>query len=118
LVFDPANSLAEQMLRESSGIDHPQAPVALQPLSYAEQPELSPKPGTQKFHFRGDSRALLQAIATAFGLTASFDDSFVTRQVRFDLDDVDFSSALQAAHKATHTFAVPLSPKEILFANH
>src|SRR5437763_12743778 len=45
LVLDPSNSLAAQMLRESSGLDRPQASVALEPLGVQSEPQLDPKPG-------------------------------------------------------------------------
>ncbi len=117
LGLDPSSALAEQMLRESSGLDRPQPSVALQPLTFAPEAQLDPKPGRQKFSFRGNSRDLLQLVARSFGLTIAFDDSMVNRNVRFDIEDVDFWAALAAARRLTHTFVVPLSATEMLIAN-
>src|SRR4051794_2582810 len=90
LVLDPTNALAAQMLRESSGLDRPQPAVSLEPLGIQSEPQLDPKPGRQNFHLRGSSRDLFQAIGKAFGLIVTFDDSVVIRQVRFEVENVDF----------------------------
>jgi general secretion pathway protein D len=58
----------------------------------------------------------LTAVAQAFGVTASFDDSVVARPVHFDITNVDFYTAISAACQVTHTFWTPLQEKQILLA--
>jgi len=67
------------------------------------------------FHYRGDTRGLLTAVAASYGLTVIFDDSFPSRRIRFDLDNADFATALAAVSAATKTFSVALDDK-VLFA--
>ncbi|MGB0040269.1 MAG: hypothetical protein WBQ00_15310, partial [Terriglobales bacterium] len=83
----------------------------------ARQDDLAVKPleARHDFHYRGDARGLLTAVATSYGLSVNFDDSFPTRQVRFDIDQADFHTALQAASEVTKTFSVAVEDT-VLFA--
>ena len=58
---------------------------------------------------------LITAIASSYGLTVIFDDAFPSRRVRFDIEDVNFATAMQAAESVTKSFGVPLEEK-VLFA--
>jgi general secretion pathway protein D len=78
---------------------------------------LEPLDRRADFHFRGGSRELLTQIAKTFGLTAVIDDSVIMRQVRFDIQDVDFDTAIQAACQVTKSFWSPIDEKQMLFAN-
>ena len=77
---------------------------------------VSPTAARADFHYRGDGRGLLTQVASAFGVTATFDESVVSRQVRFDLGRADFYTAMAAACQMTHTFWTPLDDKQILLA--
>lgn len=116
LHLDPQNEFAQQRLRDSLG------PL---PVRTAGVPELvasmdaiavKPKEERHDFHYRGDSRGLLTAIAASYGLTIIFDDSFPNRRVKFDVEDVEFPVALQAAEAVTKSFSVALDEK-VLFAS-
>jgi general secretion pathway protein D len=78
--------------------------------------ELRPNPQHHDFHFRGDSRALLTEVTRAYGITAEFDESFKSRHVWFDIQDVNFSTAVEAAAAVTKSFYVALSPAQVFFA--
>ena len=115
LQLDPQNEFAQQRLRDAVG------PL---PVHTVGTPELiasidalaaKPKEERHDFHYRGDSRGLITAIATSFGLTVIFDDAFPNRRVHFDVEDVDFPTAMRAAESVTKSFAVPLDEK-VLFA--
>jgi general secretion pathway protein D len=113
--LDPENEFAQQRMKEALGQSAPR--VATPPRVVAsEELQVAPRPGQQDFHVRGDSRELLTRIAQAFGVTPIFDDSVVSRRVRFDVLGVDFYTALQAASDVTKTFWTPLGAKEILIA--
>ena len=75
-----------------------------------------PSPTQADFHYRGDGRGLLTQVASAFGVTASFDESVVSRQVRFDIGGANFYTAMAVACQMTHTFWTPLDSKQILLA--
>ena len=68
------------------------------------------------FHYRGDGNDLLIQVTHAFGLNATFDQSVVSRTVRFDIDDVDFYTAMRAASAVTHTFWTAVEKKGVLIA--
>lgn len=115
LHLDPQNEFAQQRLRDAVG------PL---PVHTAGAPELvasidaiaaKPKEERHDFHYRGDSRGLLTAIASSYGLTVIFDDAFPSRRVRFDIEDVDFGTAMRAAEAVTKSFSVPLEER-VLFA--
>jgi type II secretory pathway component GspD/PulD (secretin) len=55
-------------------------------------------------------------VAAAFGVIGTFDESVISRQVRFDLGQADFYTAMEAACQMTHTFWTPLGAKQMLIA--
>jgi len=115
LNLDPQNEFAEQRISDALG----PAPVhtASPPQVVASADALTAKPidGRHDIHYRGDSRGLITAVASSYGLTVVFDDSFPSRRVRFDLEDADFATAMQAASAATKSFSVALEDT-VLFA--
>ena len=114
LDYDPTNNYALQRLRDSL----PEEQVTDHPVSVVEQSlpiELRPTPQRHDFHFRGDMRALLTEVTRAYGIKAGFDDSVESKRVFFDIQDVNFATAVQAAADVTKTFWVPLTPTQVLF---
>jgi general secretion pathway protein D len=77
---------------------------------------LKPKPGRQSFSTFGDTRSVYTAVANAFGLRVTFDESLKSRNVRLPLKDVDFETAMNAVALMTNTFWVPVTSKEFLVA--
>jgi general secretion pathway protein D len=114
--LDPQNEFAQQRLRDSQAEWSPK--VSGTPRVVAESAEIRvvPKPGLEEFHFRGDSRALLTQVAAAYGVNAEFDESVPSRRVHFDIEGVDFYTAMRAASEVTGAFWVPLSEKQIFLA--
>ena len=84
LNLDPQNEFAQQ--RVSDALGPVQTPITRPPQVFASTGEIKPKPieGLRDFHYRGDSRGLLTAVAGSYGLTVTFDDAFPSRRVRFD----------------------------------
>ena len=115
LNLDPQNDFAQQRINDALG----PAPVrvASPPQIVASADAITAKPidGHHDFHYRGDSRGLLTAVAASYGLTVIFDDSFSSRRVRFDIENADFATAMQAASAVTKSFSVALEDT-ILFA--
>jgi type II secretory pathway component GspD/PulD (secretin) len=48
-----------------------------------------------------------------YGITVQFEESVKTQRVHFDMQDVNFATAMQAANQVTKTFWIPLTPKQI-----
>ncbi len=116
LQIDPTNKFAQQRIQDALAEWAPRVPD--RPYVVADSGEIhaAPQPVTRSFHFRGDSRALLTQVAAAYGISVDFDDSVVSRHVWFDIDNVAFPTAMQAACEVTKTFWSPLEPKQILVA--
>jgi general secretion pathway protein D len=114
LDYDPTNNYALQRLRDAI----PENQVTDHPVSVVEQSlpiNLRPAEQHHDFHFRGDSRALLTEVTRTYGIKAQFDDSVKQQRVFFDIQDVNFATAMEAANAVTKTFWVPLTPTQVMF---
>ncbi len=116
LNLDPQNAFAQQRLHDAMGEWAPQTAGTPQVVAQDDEIRVAPSPVKADFHYRGDGRGLLAEIASAFGVTASFDESVVSRPVRFDIGGANFYTAMDAASQMTHTFWTPLDSKQILVA--
>jgi general secretion pathway protein D len=115
LNLDPQNEFAQQRVRDALGPPPASGPGPAQEVARQDDLAVKPLEARHDFHYRGDARGLLTAVATSYGLSVNFDDSFPTRQVRFDIDQADFHTALQAASEVTKTFSVAVEDT-VLFA--
>ena len=116
LEFDPSNEYALQRLRDSMPLDEEPVSRNMRVVEQSTPIEMQPTAKHQDFHYKGDGKGLLTQVAQAYGITAQFDDSVQPKRVRFDIEDVNFATAMEAATRVTKTFWVPLSAKQILFA--
>jgi general secretion pathway protein D len=114
LELDPENTFAREQLHEALSDQLPRHTQLR--IEQAAEFHLQPRPGKQDFHYRGDARGLFQTIARAFGIAVVFDDSFVPRPLRFDMDGADFDTAMQVAARLSKSFYVPLSASQVLAA--
>jgi general secretion pathway protein D len=114
LHLDPQNEFAQQRLQDALGEWAPKNAAAPQILADAGEIRVVPSPATADFHYRGDGRGLITQVASAFGVTATFDETVISRGVRFDLGQADFYAAMAMACQMTHTFWTPLGDKQIL----
>ena len=85
LHLDPQNEFARQRLNDAMGEWSPKTAAAPQVIADSGEIRVSPAAARADFHYRGDGRGLLTQVASAFGVTATFDESVVSRQVRFDM---------------------------------
>ena len=115
LEYDPTNDFALQQLLASAPVEEPPAQSA-RLVERSTPIELQPNATRHDFHYRGDARTLLTQLAQAYGLSAEFDDSVQQRRIHFDIEDVGFATAVDAAESVTKTFWIPLSARQILFA--
>ena len=115
LNLDPQNEFAQQRLRDAVGPAPVHTTDPPQVVASADALIAKPIDAPHDFHYSGDSRGLLTAVAASYGLTVIFDDNFPTRRVRFDLQNADFANAMLAASAATKSFSVALEDT-VLFA--
>lgn len=116
LTLDPENEFAQQRALDAVGPVPARAAGQPRLIASADSIDAAPNTDHHDFHYRGDSRGLINSIAASYGLSVIFDDSFPSRRVRFDLDTADFATAIQSASEATKSFVVPLEEK-VLFAS-
>jgi len=113
LEFDPDNEFARQRLKDAIWEETPAPSHTIQVAQKSLEVSLSPDSGQHDFHYKGDSRTLLTQVARAYGIVATIDDSVQTRSVRFDIDNVKFAQAMEAATGVTKTFWIPLSGSQM-----
>jgi len=116
LDLDPENQFVRERLEEATLESAPERPRVLPQLVDAGEIHLEPKPDKATFHFRGDTRALFTELAMAYGVKVQFDDTVVSRQVRFYIDDVDFFTALRMACEVSKTMWAALDAHEVFVA--
>ena len=117
LDLDPENQFARERLSEATRETAPALPLAL-PVQLADSGEihLEPRSDRATFHYSGAARGLFEELAAAYGVTPQFDDSVQTRQVRFNVDDVDFFTALTLACRVSKTMWAALDTHQLLIA--
>jgi general secretion pathway protein D len=117
LAIDPQSAYAAQRLHDVSPPDaDPEHKHVLELLASVDQIDLQPAPGKKTFHFQGDTRQVYSQIGTAFGIFMQFDQGLNNRGLRFDLENVDFYTAMSIVGKMTKTFWAPISTHEAMVA--
>ncbi len=118
-VAPPATiSTIDSLDAESGGADVP--PPTAEELKKDREPQppaelTGAKPGRRNFDLRGDSKNLWENVTKEFGLEVVFDGDYEPiRNLRFQVNDVDYRDALYALIAATNTFVVPISERVIL----
>jgi general secretion pathway protein D len=115
LALDPQNQLAADRLRSTMSMLGPQSGSSWS-FKYRDEPEivLTPSEAKKEFHYRGDSRGLLEQVWKAYDITPILDSSVTNTSVRFDIDAIDFAPAMTLVEQITKTFHVTLSPKQVI----
>src|SRR5438105_1772695 len=113
--LDPQNEFAQQRLRDALG-PSPARASAPRALANARGIELAPQQRRADFHYRGDARGLISEIGATFGIAITFDDSMLSRRVRFDIENVNFYTAMQTAAAVTKSFWTAIDEKQIFVA--
>jgi tetratricopeptide (TPR) repeat protein len=115
LDLDPGNQFAEERLREVSQQFSPALPRKVAGRwEDSEEIHLEPSSDLATFHFHGDVKSLFTELAAAYKITLQFDDAVQKRQVRFNVDNVDFFTALNLACKVSKTMWAALEPHQML----
>ena len=117
LELDPSNEFAKERLEEATRESTPE-PVRVLPARVMDSGEihLEPSDGRATFHFTGDAKELFSQLAAAYRMKVEFDDSIKTRQVMFNVDNVDFFTALKLACEVSKSMWAPLGSHQFLIA--
>lgn len=119
LALDPKNLAAEIGLHSAQTEEKGRA--AERPrIQYrdADDIHLEPKDAPHDFHYKGDTRGLLDAVWNAYGIRPLIDTSVSSKQLRFDIDGTNFATAITIASQLTDTFYVPVAENQaLIFAN-
>jgi len=116
LQLDASNEFAQQRLMDALGDNAPRPAQGLHLVERADPVDLAPQPSRQDLVYRGDARGLYELIGRTFGIKVGFDQSFSSRQVRFDVESVDFAKAMELADMVSKSMWVPLSENQVLVA--
>lgn len=117
LDLDPDNRFVQERLLEATRQATPAEPNALPDrLADSQELHLEPQDDRATFHFTGDTRSLFTQLAAAYNMTVQFDDSVKARQVRFNVDNLDFFTALRLASQTTKSMWAALGPHQFLVA--
>ena len=104
LDLDPGDQFARERLGGDLAGPSSRTPASrASTVGDSEEIHLQPTKVRASFQFRGDVRAMFAQLASSYGITAQFDDSVPSRQVRFYVDDVDFFTALKLACEVSKT---------------
>lgn len=118
LDLDPDNQYALERLAEAGRNDINQIQPVVLPVesSFASEIQLEPKNDLATFHFRGDVRGMFTELVAAYGVKVQFDESVQARHVQFNVDNVDFFTALKLACEVSKTMWSPLDIHQVLIA--
>lgn len=115
LKLDPDNQFAQERLEEATRqrLTAPLDPLRAR-VSESEEISLQPADEHATFHFTGDARSLFTQIAAAYKMAVQFDDSVSNRRVTFNVDNLDFSTALRLASQVSKTMWAALDSHQFL----
>ena len=115
--LDGSNQFAQQRLQEATRVSNPVLNnVLAAPLAESTEIRLDPVDSRATFHFTGDSQSLFTQLASAYSVKVQFDETVQPRQVVFNVDDVDFFTALKLACKVSKTMWAALDAHQVLIA--
>lgn len=100
---EPLPQIPAATLKDIAETTRPMPPTELAPDS---------KDALRDFDLRGDSQKLFESVAHTFGLECVFDSDYQpSKQIHFELHDVNYRDTLHSLEAATGSFIVPLSGK-------
>jgi len=105
--IDPSNKVVAERYAQMDSMHDDEPSQATAEISGL--PRLKTQGGRHSFDLRGDTRSAYQEVAQAFGVKVTFDADVVSRQVRMQLDNVDFNTAVSLLGSTTGTFWRPVN---------
>ena len=113
--LDPENEFARERLEEASRAPRVQAALATS-LTAPGEIHIEPAADRATFHFSGDTRGLFNELAAAYRVKVQFDESLQNKQLVFNVDDLDFVTAVKLACQISKTMWAPLDAHQFLVA--
>src|SRR5579872_495162 len=118
LDLDPGNQFARQRFADATreGDFRATAPTPSWRLTESVELHLKPASSVATFHFTGDVKSLFTQLGAAYGIKVQFDDSVQQRPVTFNIENVDFFTALRLACQVSKTMWTPLDAHQMMIA--
>ncbi|HTZ82525.1 MAG TPA: hypothetical protein VMB66_05010 [Candidatus Acidoferrales bacterium] len=118
LDLDPENQFAQQRFADATRqADLPSTPAAPSwRLTESVELHLAPANSVATFHFSGDVKSLFTELGAAYDIKVQFDDSVQQRTVTFNIENVDFFTALRLACQVSKTMWTPLDAHQMMIA--
>src|SRR5213080_271373 len=107
LAIDPANTIVLERLREIKSMSDETGPRAVPAIPGL--PQLKPQAGKRNLDLRGDTKTVYEQLAAIFGLRVTFDADLIVRNVRLNVESVDFQNAIKILAAETDTFWRPVN---------
>jgi general secretion pathway protein D len=80
-------------------------------------PHVQPKDIKRDFDLKGGEISLIQQVVSAYGVRAAWDPQLDPKSdLRLQISQADFRTAMDALTSATNTFVFPISPNTVFFA--
>jgi hypothetical protein len=114
--LDPSNRVLQARYAELSALFMGQLKPAPADQELAAPVRLEYAPGKRNFNIRGDTQSAYNEIARQFGVQVAFDVDLHARTVHFNINDLDFPTALRLLGEQTGTFWRPLTQHLFLVA--
>lgn len=111
--LDPTNRVLRERLGELIAQEPGQSRAVTEP-NLSGPVQLAYQQGTRSFDYRGDTQGAYQEVGKQFGVEVAFDGDLVSRQVHFQVDNIDFPTATRLLGEMTGTFWRPLG-KHLFF---
>ena len=118
-IIDPTSELIQQHTDPGKAEPFIASGAHIQPTAdatFAGPIQLTPTPGTQGIHLRGDVRQVVTQAANLYGIKTVFDEQPASQPIRVDLDDVPYTQAMPILLGMNHLFGVPLDSKTLFIA--
>lgn len=107
LAIDPTNTVVLERMREIKSMGDETGPKIPPPIPGL--PRLKPQEGKRNLDLRGDTKTVYEQLASIFGLRATFDPDLIVRNVRLNLENMDFQNAAKVLAAQTGTFYRPVN---------
>ena len=114
--LDPSNRVLQARYAELSALFRGQMKSVASGQELAGEVHLEYTPGKRNLDIRGDTQSAYNETAKQFGVEVAFDVDLRSRAVRFQIDDLDFPTAVRLLGEETGTFWRPLTKHLFLVA--
>jgi hypothetical protein len=112
--LDPTNAVVRARLAELSVLEHDSVPETPPDAHLTGEVHLNYDPGTKSFDFRGDTQGVYEEVARRFGVDVAFDVDLRSNPVHFQVNGIDFPTAMYLLGDITGTFWRPLTSRLFL----